>query len=49
VDEAGRSVTLANDLERLRGQTEILEKVHVRVDYAQRAWKVVPWLKFLPH
>jgi hypothetical protein len=48
VDEAGRSVTLADDLERLRSQTEILEKVHARTDYVQKASKVLRLgLKFL--
>lgn len=41
VDEAGQSLTLADDLERLHGQSEILERIHVRLGYAQRASKVL--------
>jgi hypothetical protein len=52
VDETtGRSVSLAEDLKRLKAQTEVLESVHGKMEYVQRAWKVVglAGLEFLTH
>lgn len=41
VDEAGRSVALADELARLRGQTALLQTVEIRLGYAQRAARVL--------
>lgn len=48
VDDAGRNVALADDLEHLRRQTAVLQNVDTRLGYAQRASKVFQLgLKFL--
>lgn len=41
VDETGRALTLADDLERLQRQAAVLEQLHVRLSYAQRAARVL--------
>lgn len=48
VDDAGRRVSLAHELERLRGQTATLQSLDTRLGYAQRASKVLQYgLAFL--
>ncbi len=41
VGEAGQSLTLADDLARLRGQTELLEQIHGKLSYAQTASRLL--------
>ena len=49
VDETGRPITLADDLERLRIQTKVLEKAYAKMGWVQRAAKALALgLKFLP-
>ena len=49
VDDAGRSITLADNLERLHTQTKVLEKAQASMSWAQRAAKALALgLKFLP-
>ena len=40
-DEAGRPLTLVDDLQRLQRQAEVLEFADGKLGYAQRAWKVL--------
>ena len=48
IDANGNAAVLSDELTHLGNQTELLEKVHVRVDYAQRASKILTLgLKFV--